>query len=108
MTISTFQFSAAIIMVGIAIALVFAIRAYMAAASERRMIGMLERIGLDPAIASSGDTEAIMKEIRQRCRTCNSENLCERWLVGEETGENDFCPNAAFFESLKKTIAAAG
>ncbi len=107
MNMSMFQIFAAIVMVGMACALVFAIRWYMAAASERRMVSMLERVGLDHAIASSGDTQAIMKEIRQRCRTCNSENVCERWLAGEESGANEFCPNRTVFVSMKKTIAAA-
>jgi hypothetical protein len=35
-----------------------------------------------------------MKEVRQRCRTCSTEDVCERWLAGEEAGENIFCPNA--------------
>jgi DNA-binding transcriptional regulator YiaG len=47
-------------------------RSKMAAASERRMTTMLERVGIDPAIDSSGDTETIMKEARQRCRSCTS------------------------------------
>jgi hypothetical protein len=104
MNMSMTQMFAAIVMVGVAFLLFYAIRWYMAAASERRMMSMLERVGLDPAIAASGDTQAIMREIRQRCRSCNSENVCERWLVGEESGENEFCPNAAVFESMKKTM----
>lgn len=104
MTDSTIQVFAAIIMVGIAIGLVFAIRGYMAAASRRRMTGMLERLGLDPAIATSGDRDAMMKEVRQRCRSCNCEDFCERWLAGEEIGDNEFCPNAQVFESMKTTI----
>ena len=98
----------AIVMVGVAVALAFAIRQYMAAQSERRMVSMLERVGLDPAIATSGDPHAIMREIRHRCRSCASEDVCERWLAGEIGDENEFCPNRAVFESMKTTIAASG
>jgi len=70
------------------------------------MMSMLKHVGLDPFIASCGDTEAIMKEIRQRCRSCATDGLCERWLAGDEVGENDFCPNAKVFETLKRIIGA--
>jgi hypothetical protein len=103
-----FQISAAVAMVAVAFVLFFAIRQYMHAQSERRMTSMLESIGLDPAIATSGETAIIMKEIRQRCHSCSSEDVCERWLAGEQTGENDFCPNAKVFESIKRTISATG
>jgi hypothetical protein len=99
-----FQIATAVVMVVVAFALVYAIRQYMAAQSERRMRTMLIKIGLDPTIVSSGDSDVIMREIRQRCRTCNSEDTCERWLAGEEPGENVFCPNAQVFESMKKTM----
>ena len=94
----------AIVMAGVAIALVFAFRHYMAAQSERRMLGMLERVGLDPAIATSGDIQSIMSEVRRRCRSCSSEDTCERWLRGETGGKNDFCPNRAVFESIRKSM----
>ena len=106
MNMSLFQTLAAVIMVGIAVALVYGIRQYMVAQSERRMRTMLIKIGLDPTIASSGDSQKIMSEVRQRCRTCATEDVCERWLTGEEGGGNEFCPNRAVFESMRKTIAA--
>lgn len=108
MNMSMFQILTGVIMVGVAVALFYAIRQYMATQSERRMTGMLERVGLDPAIAISGNTAIIMKEIRQRCRSCTSEDVCERWLASEEIGENEFCPNRQVFESIKRTIAATG
>lgn len=108
MNISLFQIIAAVVMVGLAVALVVAFGRFMAAASERRMMRMLERVGLDPAIISSGDKEAIMKGIRSRCRSCSTEGVCERWLAGEEAGENVFCPNAKVFEALKRTYGATG
>ena len=108
MNMSMFQILTGVVMAGVAIALVYAIRQYMAAQSERRMRTMLIKIGLDPTIVTSGDNHAIIREVRQRCRTCSSEDVCERWLAGKQTGENDFCPNAKVFESIKKTIGATG
>lgn len=108
MNMSMFQILTAVVMVGVALALVYAIRRYMVAQSERRMRTMLIKIGLDPTVISSGDSQTIMKEVRRRCRTCSTEDACERWLIGEEGGGNEFCPNREVFESMKKTIAAAG
>jgi hypothetical protein len=107
MNVSLIQAIAAIAMVGVAFALVFAYRRYLAVNSERRMRAMLKSVGLDPAIATSGDMETIMKEVRQRCRSCASEDVCERWLAGNEEGDNAFCPNSKVFEELKKFSGAA-
>jgi hypothetical protein len=89
-------------MVIVTFVLIFAYRSYLAANSERRMLSMIESIGLDPAIASSSDLETVMGEVRQRCRSCTSEDVCERWLTCNEKGDNDFCPNAKAFTVLKK------
>ena len=77
-------------------------RRYRAADSRRRRTAMLEAVGLDPALASIGDLERIMSEVRQRCERCQSEALCERWLKGEETGGNEFCPNKPVFDVLSR------
>ena len=106
MGISLFQILAAITMVGVAFALFISIRRYKVAASERRMIGMLDRVGLDAAIATSRDTQAIMRVVRQRCGSCSTEAVCERWLAGNEEGDNIFCPNAEVFSALKRTSVA--
>lgn len=103
MSTSFLQSFAAISMVGVALILFLAIRGYMAGASERRMRRMLQRVGIDPIIVASGDTTQIIKEIRQRCRTCSTEAVCERWLAGKRQGDNDFCPNANVFATLRKT-----
>jgi preprotein translocase subunit YajC len=103
MNISLIQILAAILMVGAAIVLVFAFRRYQAANSERRMRAMLTSVGLDPEIASIGGIDSIMTEVRKRCRTCASEDVCERWLNRELPGNNDFCPNAKAFEAFRKT-----
>lgn len=89
-------------MVVVTLVLIFAYRSYLAANSERRMLSMIESIGLDPAIASSSELETIMGEVRQRCRNCTTEDVCERWLTCNEKGDNDFCPNAKAFEVLQK------
>lgn len=101
------QLIAAIVMIAVALGIVFAMWRYMAARSEQRMMAMMECVGLDPAIASSGDTRTIIKEIRQRCRHCGAEGYCERWLAGKESGDNEFCPNAKVWESLKETTGIA-
>ncbi len=108
MNMSLFQIIAAIFMATAAIALVVSFRKYKRAASERRILRMLERIGLEPAIALSGDNESIMKEIRQRCRTCAAEDLCERWLDDDVHGDNYFCPNSSIIVALRRTSGAVG
>ena len=94
--------SIAVILVTVAAALVFWFLKYKANSSERRMMQMMQRIGLDPEIAAQGDTESIFKEVRSRCRRCQSEGQCEMWLAGAKEGENVFCPNAQVFEELKR------
>jgi len=76
--------------------------------SARRMMRMMERLGLDPRIATRTypqtlaypQTETIMKHVRRRCRGCKCEGLCERWLAREVEGDNSFCPNAQTFLTL--------
>ena len=107
MNMSLFQIVAAIIMVSTTIVLVVSFQKYKRAASERRMVSMLEHCGLDLAVASSGDNKTIVKEIRQRCRTCASEDVCERWLAEDEDDNNDFCPNARVIDELRSRSVAA-
>lgn len=102
MTMSLMQFLAAAGMLVLAAVLFFAYRRYLSANSERRMREMLVAAGIDPAIATSGEIPTVMKEVRQRCRSCGSEDVCERWLQGEKEGGNAFCPNAKVFEILGK------
>jgi len=83
MNLSAMQLFGVIAMLAVTVALVFAYRNYLAVNSERRMLSMIESIGLDPAIASSSDLETIMGEVREK-------------------GDNDFCPNAKVFEVLQK------
>ncbi len=51
MDMSAMQVIVAVVMVGVAAALFFGYRKYLAANSERRMLAMLESVGIDPAIA---------------------------------------------------------
>jgi hypothetical protein len=108
MNITLTQFVAALVMVGVGIALVFAYRHYLATNSERRMQAMLESVGLDPEVASMEGIDTIMSEVRQRCSACNAESVCEQWLAGDKESENDFCPNARVFEIFKKYGGSAG
>lgn len=102
MTLSLTQVFAAIAMLVVAAVLILAYRAYLAGSSEQRLHRMLESAGLDPALASSGEIPTIMKDVRQRCRSCSSEAVCERWLEGKEDGGNAFCPNSKVFEILNR------
>jgi hypothetical protein len=100
---TSFEIGVAIIMVAVSVALVVWFSRYMAAASGRRMMHMLTRAGVDPEVAKHGDTEAIIQDVRSRCRRCRSEDLCDRWLAGKVEGDNSFCPNAQIFRILTRT-----
>ncbi len=108
MDISLTQIIAAVVMIGVGLALVIAYRRYLDRNSERRMLSMLDSLGLDSGIASNADLATVMGEVRQRCRGCVAEDVCERWLRGDEEGDNAFCPNARVFETLKKYSGPAG
>ncbi len=103
MNSTLFQIGIAIVMVAVFFTLLVWFIKYWRAASERRMMRMLKRAGVDPEIATQGDTEAIINDVRSRCRKCMSEDLCERWLAGEVEGENTFCPNTRIFRNLTRT-----
>lgn len=98
----------AILMVAVAIGIVMAVRRYQLAASARRMRQMMTNVGLGTDITANADPEIqeIMQQVRQRCRKCMSEDMCERWLRGEVGGRNAFCPNAKVFEGLLTRTAA--
>ena len=93
----------AVIMVVTAVFLIAWFLRYKAGASERRLQEMLERCGVNPELIATGDTQAIIREVRRQCRKCQTEAVCERWLVGIETGDNSFCPNARTIELLAKS-----
>jgi hypothetical protein len=95
--------SITIILAVVAITLVAWFLRYKSNTSERRMTRMMQRLGLNPDLVNQEDTEAIISEVRSRCRKCQSEAVCERWLEGIESGDNTFCPNAQVFEELKSS-----
>jgi len=101
-----FEIGVAILMVAVSVALVVWFSRYVAAASERRMMHMLTRAGVDPEVARHGETEAILQDVRRRCGGCRFEGLCDRWLAGKVEGDNSFCPNAQIFRTLTRTSAA--
>ena len=104
-----FEIGVAIVIVAVCIASVVGIRAYMYGGSERRMRGMLTRAGVDPEVVMRGDNEDIIKEVRSRCRRCQTEDLCERWLSGKVVkGGNSFCPNARIFRNLARKTTRTG
>jgi len=100
-----FDFSIAIILLLIAAALVTWYLRYKAGSSERRMKLMMQHAGLDPEKVESGEAEAVIRELRRQCRRCQSEDLCERWLAGKESGAIDFCPNVEIFRDLRQKAA---
>lgn len=103
------QLSVSILMVAVAVAVLVWLRTSMSAASQRRRMAMIGRVGLDPAIAASDDpaTRATMDGTRRRCTKCMHEAHCERWLAGEAEGSNAFCPNARVFDHILDTRAHA-
>ena len=102
MNTTLLQIGVALFMMVVGVALIVWFFKYTAAASGRRVVRMLARAGVDPEVARSGDTEAIMRDVQSRCRHCQSEALCDRWLAGKVEGDNSFCPNAQIFRSLTK------
>ncbi len=101
MTPTLFEIGAATAMVAVSIALIAWFSRDLAAASGRRMMNMLAHAGVNPEVARRGD--AIMRDVRSRCRKCRSEDLCDRWLAGGVEGDNGFCPNAQIFRGLTRT-----
>jgi hypothetical protein len=67
---------------------------------------MLEALGLDPALASSGDLPTIMDELKKRCHACQAGNACDTWLDGAQQGSRDFCPNARALDILRRLAGA--
>ena len=104
------EINVAIVMVAVTVAIFVWLQRSEAAASARRLMGMMTRVGLGPVIAAPGDprARAIMKATRRRCRRCPREDLCERWLAGEVEGGNTFCPNAQAFHILAETGGRTG
>ncbi len=111
MTAELSQIFIATSMVAVTVATFAWFRGSEAAASARRMMGMMSRMGLDPAVAAPGDSRTsgvMMMETRRRCRGCPREDYCERWLAGEIEESIAFCPNAPTLRALQEAGARAG
>ena len=98
----------AIVLLVLAACLVSWFLKYKAAGSEKRMMRMMKRVGVDPELARRGDARTILRDIRGRCQKCQNEYPCEQWLEGEIEGGNSFCPNAHIFEFLKENAEPVG
>ncbi len=92
-----FELGVALPMVAMSVSLAVWFWRYMADASERRTIQMWTRAGAASEVAKHGD---VVKGVRSRCRTCQSEDYCDRWLAGKVAGDNSFCPTAQVFRGL--------
>ena len=95
-----FEIGVALSMVAVSVALVVWFSRSVAAASDRRMMHMLTRAGVDRGVAGHGDSEAVLQDARRRCGGCRFEDLCDRWLAGKVEGDNSFCPNAQIFRRI--------
>lgn len=99
MTPNLFQIFVAAAMTALALFLVWRYVQYKRAGSDRRLAAMLVWAGVSPAV-TAGESNAVMKNLRRRCRRCQKEGVCERWLAGELRGGNEFCPNAPTMAAL--------
>ena len=73
----------------------------------QRLVRMLEALGLDPALAASGELPTIMAEVKERCSACQAGSACDRWLDDTAEGSRDFCPNARILDVLRRLSGAA-
>ena len=67
---------------------------------------MLEALGLDPELASSGELQTIMSEVKERCSACQEGDACDRWLDDAGEGSREFCPNARVLDILRRLSGA--
>ena len=102
MTPTLSQIGAVVVMAVVNLVIFMWFQRSEAAASARRMMGMMTRVGLTPGPHPLGDwrTQAVVKQARRRCGRCPCEALCDSWLAGEEQGGNAFCLNARTFRAL--------
>jgi Family of unknown function (DUF6455) len=60
---------------------------------------VIERVGVNPAVAARVDRGVAFYEARTKCISCCLEQECRKWLEQrpvEPPGPADFCPNAEF------------
>jgi len=94
----------ALAMLAASVALLLCCRWYLRARSAERMRDMMLRLALNPEVGSDCalNISQVMADVRKRCRRCQAEDVCERWLNGELRGPNTFCPNRRIFKALMK------
>ena len=106
---TTIDIIVALTMLAVSAILIFWFLRFKAGGSEKRMTRMMKRKGLDVDTTRLDDPvlKDIIRNVRARCRKCQSEDYCERWLSGEVEGENTFCPNANVFRQLAENTRQA-
>ncbi len=69
-----------------------------------RLLGqMLDRLGIERRHIASG---AALQDLAWTCTACTERRTCRAWLAsGRTEGFQDFCPNAAVLECLRKRSA---
>ncbi len=72
--------------------------------SEWRMTTMLLKAGVNIEAIDNIDHIQLIKDIRSRCRRCQAEDVCERWLAGKYEGAASFCPNEQVIRALVKRV----
>lgn len=102
------EIGVALFMLAIVVTLFVWFSRFLSASSGRRMVRMLARAGVNPDIIARGDKQAVIEDIRRRCKKCQAEDQCERWLAGKAEGDNSFCPNARIFGALAARNPALG
>ena len=60
---------------------------------------MIERLGVDPRVATRKSGGAAIAQARNVCLSCNSDRECREWLKKPEnfSGAPEFCSNSEFF-----------
>ena len=99
---AVFEIGVALFVAAVGVALVVWFSRHAASASEKRMVHMLVRAGVDSRFSGHDDTWPILQVARGRCSGCRSEDLCDRWLAGKVEGDNSFCQNTQIFRILKR------
>ena len=74
----------------------------------QRMDAMMERLGVDRALAARKDEGRAFAQARLACLHCLSASQCEWWLAHVEGAPEPpaFCPLAAFFATGQHHLAS--
>jgi len=68
---------------------------------------VMQRVGVDPAVAARMAGGAALAEARNTCLSCPFHRECRRWLEsgGDFSELAGFCPNAGFFRECSRRRA---